>query len=238
MKEQLSALYELQRLDVRIGQIKARLAAMQGAKDLEKRIEQAKASDESAEKSLQEREAELRDSELKLKSIDEKRGGFEKRLYGGSVSNPKELGAIEKEIAMLKSRQGQLDGLTLELYDQVEAARQEAQAARKLITDLENALKTALDKEVAEKVSLEAEMAELTSQREASAPRVTDKSLIARYETVRKKTGNTGIAKVIGGKCEGCRISIVQFTSRKLFEDKEYVCCESCGLIHYLDPNA
>ena len=68
--------------------------------------------------------------------------------------------------------------------------------------------------------------------------RVTDKSLFARYETVRKKTGNTGIAKVIGGKCEGCRISIVQFTSRKLFEDKEYVCCESCGRILYLDPNA
>ena len=175
---------------------------------------------------------------MKLKSIDERRGGYEKRLYSGSVTNPKELGAIEKEVGMLKSQQGQLDGRTLELYDQVEAARQEAQAARKLIADLENALKTALDKEAAEKISLEAELAELTSQREASAPKVTDKSLVARYETVRKKTGNTGIAKVIGGKCEGCRISIVQFTSRKLFEDKEYICCESCGRIHYLDPDA
>jgi len=235
MKEQLSALFELQSLDVKISRIKANLASLNGAQDLKAKLTQVRSTLEAAEKALSSRETELTDSELKLKSIDEKRANFEKRLYSGAVTNPKELGAIEKEIGMLKSQQGQLDGRTLELYDSVEQARSEARAARQALADLENQTTAALEQESADKSRLEEELAETISRRGDVAPKVTDKALLSRYEVVRKKTGSTGIARIVNGKCEGCRISITPFTVRKLYEDKEYVSCESCGRIAFLD---
>jgi hypothetical protein len=236
MKEQLSALYDLQIFDIRIVQINARLATLGGAKEAKQKYGAAKARLEAAEKALQEIETDLIDSELQLKSIDEKRNTFEKRLYGGAISNPKELGAIEKEIKMLKAKQGDLDGKTLELYDKVEAARNEAQSWRKKVADLETEVKKTLSLESIEKKSLEAELADITSKRAEAASKVTDKQLTSRYETVRKRTGNTGIAKLVENKCESCRISVTGFTTRKLFEDKEVLCCESCGRILFFDP--
>ena len=235
MKEQLSALYELRSLDVSITRINARLASLGGAQEMRARLADAKSALGLAESKLTSHETELIDSELKLKSLDEKRAGFEKRLYGGSVTHPKELGAIEKEVKMLKSQQGQLDGRTLELYDLVDKAREEAGGARQAVADLEDQIKAALEQESEEKARLEADLADTTNRRGDVAPKVTDKALLARYEVVRKKTGGTGIAKGVEGKCEGCRISITPFTARMLYEDKEHVCCESCGRILFLD---
>ena len=235
MKQQLLALYELQRLDIRIGEINAALAALDGAKELKRGLAVTKAALDTAEKSLAEQELELTDSELKLKSIDEKRVKFEKRLYGGSISNPKELEATEKEIAMLKDQQGKLDSKTLELYDQVDAARTAAQSARKTVADLEKQVEEALAHEATEKKRLESEFKGLTSQRGVAALKITEKSLLARYDTVRKRTGSTGIAKLKDGRCEGCHISIASFQLRKLVEDKESIGCENCGRILLLD---
>lgn len=235
MKEQLLALYELQTLDVQITQINTQLAAMDGARALRVKYSAAKSALQTTEKELAELEIELKDSELKLKSIDEKRASFEKRLYGGAITNPKELSAVEKEIAMLKSQQGNLDGRTLELYDLVEAARNKTKSAGDLTSEVEKQAREAIAKETREKKRLEAELADLTSKRADLASQITDKLLMSRYEAVRKKSGNTGIAKIVEGKCEGCHVTVTIFTIRELMKDKEYEMCESCGRILLLD---
>jgi predicted nucleic acid-binding Zn-ribbon protein len=238
MKEQLMALYELQSLDVKIAQANTKLAALDGASALKRRLAAAKFAAESAESALVAQEIELKDAELKLKTVDEKRSTFEKRLYGGAVTNPKELGAVEKEVKILKSQQEQLDGRTLELYDSVDKTRSAAQAARHTVTETETKLKAALATEAAERAGLESELKEFTSLREAAAATVTDRALMSRYEAVRKRSGNTGIAKLARDRCEGCHTSVTSFTTRKLFEDKEIVSCENCGRILVLDPDA
>lgn len=235
MREQLAALYELQCLDVTIDRINARLRSLTGAKNIEEELEKAKKELQDAEKALASCEADLTDCELKLKSIDSKRAEFEKRLYSGVVSNPKELSAIQKEIAMLKSQQEQLDGKTLELYDVVDAARKRAQLARQTVQDLTNKLNNAIQQESEEKVKLQQKLNDAITRRQELSPAITDKSLLSRYELLRRKTGSTAIAKVVNGKCEGCKISLTPFISRKLSENKEYVYCESCGRILYLD---
>ncbi|MDH7601759.1 MAG: C4-type zinc ribbon domain-containing protein [Armatimonadota bacterium] len=235
MKEQLSALYELQSLDMTIDLINARLRSLSGAKTIQEELEKSRRELEDAEKNLAAYEAELTDCELRLKSIDTKRADFEKRLYSGAVSNPKELSAIQKEIAMLKSQQSQLDGKTLELYDTVEEARKRAHAAREAVRQLETKLDAALQQESEEKTRLQQKLAAAVARRATLAPTITDKTLLSRYELLRKKAGGRGIAKVIDGKCEACKISLTPFVTRKVKECKEYVFCESCGRILYFD---
>lgn len=232
MKEQLTALYELQGLDVRIGQIQARISAMTGGKDLKAKLGIGRPQLEAAEKALAKTEADLKDSELQLKSIEEKAAGYQKRLASGS--NPKELAAIEKEIAVLREQQGKLDGRTLELYDQVEAARGKVENLKKIIAQIESRLESTVSQESAERESLDAEMAELTKKRAAVAAKVSDRMLLSRYEAVRKRTGSTGIARVIDSKCEGCHVSLTTFMVRKLYNPTEMLNCESCGRILFI----
>lgn len=231
MREQLAALYGLQKIDVKISQANAHLAALDGAREVKKRLLAARAALEMAEKALKTQETELVDLEMRLKSVDEKRTKFEKRLYGGQISNPKEVAAAEKEIAALKQQQGDLDTQTLALYDSVDAARTAVDEDRKSLAAVEDELRAALGREAVEKKRLEAELAELASQRAAAAAKVTDRLLMSRYDAVRRKTGNTGAARIIEGHCEACHVAVTPYITRSLFEDKEIVNCESCGRI-------
>ena len=232
MKEQLAALYELQGLDVKIARADAKLASMGGGRELKAKLAAGGSQLEATEKPLHALETELKDCELQLKSIDEKRIGYEKRL--SSSSSPKEAAAFEKEVKILKEQQGKLDSRTLELYDQVEAARNKAQSLRKIIGEIEKQLEQTVAQEAADKAGLESELAELTALREAAVAKVTNKQLMARYDAVRRKTGSTGIARVIDGKCEGCRVSLTTFMVRKLYDPKEMLNCESCGRILFI----
>ncbi len=235
MREQLLALYGLQKIDVKINEGNTRLAALDGARDVKKRLLSIKSELEEAEGLLKKQETELVDLELRLKTIDDKRAKFEKRLYGGAISNPKEISAAEKEIAALKQQQGDLDTQTLALYDSVDAARAAVQEGRKKLEAIEEELRAELMREASEKKRLEAELAELAGQREEAAARVTDRALMARYDAVRRKTGNTGAARIVDGHCEACHVAVTPFVYRKLAEDKDLFNCESCGRILLLD---
>lgn len=231
MKDQLNALYELQKLDVEIARASMGLEALTGALALRKQHAAAKKERDAAEKVAADSEIELMDSELKLKSIDEKRTATEKRLYGGTVSNPKELSSLEKEIEHLKNQQGQLDGRVLELYEQVETLRETAKSVNAIFEEIEKQARAALGKEATERKRLEAELARLEPERADMAAKITDKHLLSRYDAIRKKSGGTGMAKIVDHRCEGCHVAVTNFTIRNIFEDKGIEYCENCGRI-------
>ena len=235
MKEQLYALYELQELDVQIAEASAGLAALDGALTPRRKYAQAKKQFEAADKARIDAETELKDSELKLKTIDEKRTATEKKLYGGAVTNPKELSSLEKEIEHLKNQQGQLDGRVLELYESVETLREKAKSAKDLKDKLEHQARAALSKEAVDRKQFEATLADLEPKRAEAAAKVTDKHLLSRYDAIRNKTGNTGVAKILEHKCGGCHVAVTSYTIRNIFEDKGIEYCENCGRILMLD---
>ncbi|MCE5198594.1 MAG: hypothetical protein ABFD54_16525 [Armatimonadota bacterium] len=231
MNDQLHPLLDLQKVDVQITRINNQLAALDGAKELKSKYIAARSAAEKADKNLKALESELKDNELKLKTIDEKRSGFEKRLYGGAITNPKELSATEKEIEILKAQQGELDGRTLELYELVESARASVTSTHSTLEAIEKQARIALKKESAEKTRLEAELEQLTAQRNEAVVKVTDKSLLSRYDAIRKRNGGVGLALVLDGKCGGCHVSVTNYTIRNLYTIDETQFCENCGRI-------
>lgn len=235
MRDQLNALYELQRVDVEIARANVGIEALQGAQALRKQYAVAKKELGIAEKAELDSEIELKDSELKLKSIDEKRTATERKLYGGTVSNPKELSSLEKEIEHLKNQQGQLDGRVLELYEQVETLREKAKSVRTAFEAIEKQARAALGKEATERKRLEAELARLEPERAEMAEKVTDKHMLSRYDAIRRKSGGTGIAKIVDHRCEGCHVHVTNFTIRNIFDDKGIEYCENCGRILTMD---
>lgn len=235
MREQIYALYELQALDIRIGQINTQLSGFNSGEELKVKLHAVKSAAASADKKLVHLETDLKDSELNLKSIDEKRAKYENRLYKGGITNSKELQSIEKEIKMLKEQQSKLDQKVLELYNAVEEARERKRYAEEIAGRVEKKIAVISSKESADKAKLESELSELRAKRDAAAAAINDKPLLSKYESIRKRTGNTAVARIVHGKCEGCHIAMLSFTIRNLVFNKEMQQCESCGRILILE---
>ena len=234
MKEQLKALYELQKLDLQITGVNAALAALNDALILRQKHSLAKKQADAANQALQNIELELKDSELQLKSIDEKRAATEKKLYSGGIMSAKEAASLEHEVEHLKGRQGEFDERVLELYETVETLREKSKKASALVDDFDRKVNEAVAKEAVERERLNSEMAQLEPLRTEAAAKIADKQLLSRYESIRKRQG-AGVARIIDHKCEGCHVTVTSFTTRNLFQDKGVEYCENCGRILMLD---
>ncbi len=235
MRDQLRALYELQAVDMKITSATSKIASLTGSKELRAKYSAAKLALDKADKALAAYEAEVRDCELQLKSIEEKRNNFQKRLYSGAITNPKELSSTEKEIEMLKAKQGELDERTLELYDLVEKAKEKVETSKNITQTVETQARKAIKFENTEKARLEEELVELNKLREAEMSNITDKQLLSKYEAIRKHSGSTGMARVVDGRCEGCHVAITSYTITNLIKDSQVEMCENCGRILLLD---
>jgi predicted nucleic acid-binding Zn-ribbon protein len=235
MSAQLRALYDLQQIDLDIASAKHDLEALDDGSVFRRQLAAAEKQLATASDELRKSETELKDSELNLKSIETKRQDFQNKLYSGKVSNPKELQSIEKEIEMLGKSRGQLDERILELYDIVETQQAAAAKIGKIVEQGKQRLALQTSQFNAKTNELNAAIVQLTEKRQKALGAVTDQTLLQRYESIRKRHKDTGLAKVENGKCGGCHISLTPFTLRLLKENKEYQTCESCGRILFLD---
>ena len=235
MKAQLKALYELQQVDLQIAAAKRALAALDNGTALRQQLSLAEKRLADLSEQLRKSEAELRDNELNLKSVETKKQIFEKKLYAGQVTNPKELSSMEKEVAMLGKTRARLDERILELYDVVERQQAEVRQAEEAAAELKRRVEEQSAQYQAKSHELTSQIEQLTSQRQNAVSTITDRALLQRYETVKARYKDSGLAKVEDGKCGGCHISLTPYILRLLKEDGHYQTCESCGRILYLE---
>src|SRR5215204_4876237 len=146
----------------------------------------------------------------------------EARAASGKVTSPKELTAIQEEVASLKRRQGTLEDELLELVEL--AARREGFAAEQAtVTKARDAALAEIDQE-------------LDGEREARdrvAPGVGEQ-LRALYDQIRaRQGGGVGAAALVGNTCQGCRVSIspVELATIRKLPPEEIKRCENCRRI-------
>lgn len=161
-----------------------------------------------------------------------KRKGFHDRLYGGTVTNPRELQDLQDEIAALGRRITVLEDRELEIMEQVEpveaslseltaAAAQgrlaQSDAAQR-VTVSEAELAVALDEETA---------------RRAEAVAAVPPDLLAGYEKLRSGLGGVGVARLVGTQCGGCHLTLSAMEAARLrkLPEHEVAHCEECGRI-------
>jgi predicted nucleic acid-binding Zn-ribbon protein len=180
------------------------------------------------------RRAELSRSQQRLEdeiaSLTERANQAEKQLYSGSITNPRELQALQDDVASIRRRIGQIEDDELEimeLAEPVDAERAELTASREQL-DAETAR---LNEVLAEaEAEIAAELAEVKAEREAAAATVPD-DLWPEYEALQAQLGGVAIARLVGSTCQGCHLALPAVEVdriRKLSLD-EPVHCEECG---------
>jgi uncharacterized protein len=170
--------------------------------------------------------------EHEVDMVAAKARGEEARAISGKVTSPKELTAIQEEVASLKRRQGTLEDELLELMEQretLEAELIELTTRREGFTaDLAEVAK-ARD---AALVEIDRELGGEQTARDGVAPGVGGQ-LRTLYDQVRTRQGGVGAAALVGNTCEGCRVSIspVELAALRKLPPEALKRCENCRRI-------
>lgn len=228
MSEQLKALYALQEVDLKLDANRKTAAALDTGAALRQQLAAAEVQRKKYQDELHGVEAELKDAELELRSVEQKKTTFEKKLYGGQVVNPKELSAMEKEIELLGKKREELDGKILALYDQVEQKRTTLKDFERRIEAASQRLEKIAAKYETESSRLAQEQMRLEAERVKEAESI-EPPLLRRYESIRSRANGVGIAKIVDGKCGACHVGMTAYALKEARKGNEPTYCENCG---------
>lgn len=226
-------LLSVQEHDTHIDQAVHRRIALPARSELDQAMQRLLAIEKEAAEVEARRHDLSRDQqrlEDEISKLTDKATQHDKALYSGSVTNPRELQAMQDEIAALKRRIGQLEDQDLELMEQIEPL--DADLARLAAeSDAVDASAIALRASIAEdEVTIDGDLDRLRTERSAEAMQI-DPDLILEYETLRTQGGGIGIARLVGGSCGGCHLglSAVEVDRIKKLAPDEPAHCEECG---------
>lgn len=152
---------------------------------------------------------------------------------------PRDLQALQSELEALAKRQAALEDVELEAMERLEEAQGRVDSAIKQIAAITAhvaELEAARDHEFA---AIDAELEELAAARGAAAQGI-EPGLLALFEKIRGTSGGVGAARLVGGQCQGCHMSInsVELARIENASDDDVVRCEDCGRILVRGANA
>lgn len=232
--EALKQVYAVQELDTQISQLRYRLDRLDRGEREQAARDRAEAAFHAAEQRQKELHMELTDRELELKSVEEKKKKFETRLFAGTILNPKELDATQKEVEALGRQRAALDDRILSLWDEIEAAKGAAAEAKRGLDAAEAFLAAKLAEYEEQKGKLERALATLVQKRAEAAAAVAP-DLLERYERSRKRHDGVGIAKVHESTCGVCGMVLPMSTLEALRSGERLVTCDACARILYME---
>lgn len=228
MALQIDELLALQALDTEIGQFQEELGALDRGDRVERALAVRQAKLQNAERRLHGLEIEQRNAELELKTLEEKKHHESQRLYGGRITAPRELQALESEVQMLERQRQKLDESILRRLDEVEAAKKAAETARAAVDEGEKALVVMRRRYEKASSRLEAELKARTPKRNRIAKSL-DPEILRRYDDLRKRNHNLAAVRIQHGACGGCRMKVGGALLRRVLALDQYVYCESCN---------
>ncbi|HEX6510866.1 MAG TPA: C4-type zinc ribbon domain-containing protein [Chloroflexota bacterium] len=231
--EPAQALYDLQALDLRMAADGAKLESERARIDEPPAVRQARAALASLETKIAGLEKELRATEQEVAAVTAKKQAVHAKLYGGSVTVPRELTALETEEAALQRSLSQLEDRELELMGAAEDAEQSQASARQRL-DEEIARWRQQGSEAHQHIDqLDAEVRDLQAQRAELAAQISPANL-ALYERLRPRKGNRPVALVEKNMCQGCRVDLPSGDVQRARGADPPSTCENCGRLLYV----
>lgn len=229
MQEKLRLLWKLEQIDDALQVKRTKLASLDDGSNLKQKVEALRGELERLRRELREMRREMEDKELEARGVEDRRRSIENRMYGGLVTNPKELEAMEKEAEMLRRTQDRLEERVLELMYALEDKNVQIHEVEKQLEAVETKYKEVRRTYESECNELSLDITSLEKEREELLPQI-DPYLLERYQEIRAREGG-GIAKVEKGVCSGCGFSVSLRLLSRFREEESLIYCENCGRI-------
>jgi predicted nucleic acid-binding Zn-ribbon protein len=212
-------------LEAALADLDARLATSAPLQAAEEAFAAADARYQQLRRSQRELEASIADLNARIQPE-------ERRLYDGSVRNPKELTAIQHELELLQSQRSQLEDRLLEVMEQFEEATGARAGAETRLAEARAVRAEELEHLHRRREELAARLAEARARREALAATIPPPQLRL-YDEIRRRRGQA-VARIQGSSCTGCRVTIPESVRRKAFDPASLAQCPNCERILYV----
>jgi predicted nucleic acid-binding Zn-ribbon protein len=225
-------LYRLQQVDSQLDAIQARqdeinalMKENQALLDAEARLKTLQVHFDEARKSLNTAEANTKAQRIKIEQT-------ESRLYGGKVSNPKELQDLQNESAALRRYLETVEERQIEAMLAYEEAETDLMSAE---TNLDKVKASLIEQNASlagEQTRLESDRKRLETERTVVSIAIdeTDREV---YATLRRKRSGVAVAAASGGTCSACGNSLSSSLSQAARSPNKLVNCDNCGRILY-----
>jgi predicted nucleic acid-binding Zn-ribbon protein len=168
--------------------------------------------------------------ENEIDSMGAKLAAEDKRMYDGSIANPKELEALQHEIASLKERRSRAEDDLLELMERREELEARATTADAEVAASRERLEHVGGDAARELDEIAAELTERVAARQALAPEL-DEELLELYEDLRRQKKGVGAAAIVDGVCQACHEKLSAVELDRLKHTDGVKRCEYCRRI-------
>ena len=227
-------LFEYQQLESQVDQARKRLTEMANLLQEGPELMAARRTLAQLEKGRDDLQAEERSLEIDVESTKSRHDTLEKRMMGNEVTNPRDLEVVQREITHLEERQGAMEDKLLGLLDKTEEATLAAERQSSSVSELEAAWRESQADLLREKQQIETDipLTEQRVQKQAASLAAQARSV---YDRVKAKKGGLAVARVEGGICTGCRITLPITLISRARSGKGLVLCSSCGRVLYVE---
>lgn len=228
----VSNLFNLQEIDRSIVKARERIAAIEEQLEDDAAVQKALRHVKESEATLTKVRSEHSSAEHAVQAQRTKIEQNESALYGGSVTNPKELEDLQMEQESLKRYLVTLEDRLLEAMmelDDAEEAYVNVEAELDLVKTQSAAQNADL---IAEKEALENDIARLESEREATLANVSAEDLDT-YTNLRERFHGVVIAEVVGGNCSICGLDLARSKMQDIQSGSDLIRCSQCNRILY-----
>jgi hypothetical protein len=232
---EFDALLALQDLDTHIDQEvhrKAQLPERAELAELERVMGQAQASRAVVGAALGEVASRQEAAERELKATEDRVVQVNRRLYGGTVTASRELQAMAEDVEGLKNRASELEDKVLAFMEEREPFDTEMASLDRKLAELADRQQGTLERLRAAETELEAAIAELAAQRPGAVEAV-PRPLLTAYDRLRSRLGGVAVARLVGGRCDGCHLSLPAMELDRIRHQSagSLETCEQCGRI-------
>jgi predicted nucleic acid-binding Zn-ribbon protein len=230
---EIQLLFELQRLDMqrqRLERALAELPVKKEIKGVEDTLASLRASLSDTNTRLARVRKEQKEAEWNLKEAVGAIEAISRKLYGGIVTNPREIEGMQGKLRMLEASKARFEDHVIGQMEEIEAAESRASELGRAIAEASaklEALKGVRDTEVRK---IESEIAQLCTERDALVAKISP-GVLARYEQIAKDKGGIAVVPVKDGICGGCHVVLPTFLVARARSNDQVVRCESCGRI-------
>ena len=224
-------LYQLQEIDLEIESGEQALSQKTSQLGERQALDNAQNQLAAEQQRLDELRHQQHDAEWDVDDLLSKIAAAEKQLYGGKITNPKELSSLQHEVSTMKVKSDQLENSALEIIDRVEAAEKSVAAATSELKKLEEEWQRQQHQLSDQIEKLKSSLSDLKQKRQQLSEEIESPAVVL-YEKVRQQK-KPPVAKVEQGICRVCRISLSASELQRA-RSGQPVQCGSCGRILFI----
>jgi len=161
-------------------------------------------------------------------TYEEKIKSNEKKLFSGTINDPKELSNYQEEIQMLKNSNSKLEDEILEIMEEQDMANPGIEALKEEMVELDSIV-LRIKSEMAEKLEvLKHNIEGLKKRKEDVSARIPG-DYLKKYNDLKTKKGGIAVSVIKNNFCNVCNMEIPAIDTERFIDSDQVYKCPICG---------